>query len=50
MVVVVVGCVGNRTRKVTTRTMLMLRRLVPNGNLFLMCDAPKSRQLLENPI
>ena len=41
---------ATRTRKVTTRTMLMLHRSVPNGNIFLMRGAPKSRQSLENPI
>ena len=34
---------ATRTRKVTTRTMLMLHRSVPNGNVFLTHGARSPR-------
>ena len=39
-----------RTRKVTTRTMLMLHKSVPNMSLFLKRGASKFRELREKPI
>ena len=41
---------ATRTRKRTMRTMLMLHRSVPNGNVFPMRGVPTFRSLIEHPI
>ena len=40
---------ATRTGKETTRTMLILRRSVPNGNVFVMRRAPRCRPLKFRP-